>query len=178
MSLETVGLGVAPIVVNKYLWDTLKAIDPNISRGYGQTMPIFPLGDAAAGKKSWENKPYLIYDRMFKTIKVRHFYPVKHEEITYFLKAKEQDTMLWGSAIQLILDRADDAGKDINDWIRQNGGSEVYPVYFHSLKVYQTMSSRATEKEFSRDFSVRPFYISEFIIDMKYHNTKSLEDYL
>lgn len=171
--------GVAPIVVNKYLWDTMKTIQPNLSqsRNYGQTLPIFPLGDSASGKKSWENKTYIIYDRMFKPMK-DPFYQIKCEEIRYHLKAKEQDTFIWGSAIQSILDRQDDAGKDINDWIRDNGGSEIYPIYFHSVRLYQVSSSLATEGENQRDLSVRPYYITEFIADMKYHYTKSLEDYL
>ena len=52
MSLDF--LGVAPIVVNKYLWDTMKGIQPNLSSSskYGNTIPIFPLGDSASGKKS------------------------------------------------------------------------------------------------------------------------------
>jgi len=175
MSLQD--FAVAPIAVNKYLWDTLKAIEPTFNKSYGQTIPIFPLSDAASGKKTWENKTYMLYDRMFKMMK-SSFYPIKCEEVRYFLKAKEQDTFLWGSAIQMILDRSDDAGKDINKWIRENGGCEKYPIYFHRLRVYQVSSSLATEKENIRDFSVRPYYITEFIIDMEYHYTNSLEDYL
>jgi hypothetical protein len=177
MSLES--FVVAPTIVNKYLWDTMKTIQPSLSesKNYGQTIPIFPLGDAASGKKSWENKSYIIYDRMFTKMK-DPFYPVKCEEIKYNLKAKEKDTLIWGSAIQTILDRSDDAGKDINNWIRNNGGSDVYPIFFHKLRVYQVSSSLATEPENLRDFSIRPYYISEFIVDMEYHYTKSLEDYL
>jgi hypothetical protein len=78
----------------------------------------------------------------------------------------------------MILDRTDDAGKDINDWIRNNGGNDEYPVYIHKLRVNQTTSSLATEKENIRDFSIRNFYVTEFIVDVEYHYTKSLEDYL
>jgi hypothetical protein len=177
MSLDM--LGVAPIAVNKYFWDTMKVIEPSLSqsKNYGQTVPIFPLSDSASGKKTWENKTYIIYDRMFTKMK-DPFYPVKCEEIRYNLKAKEKDTLIWGSAIQIILDRSDDAAKDINSWIRNNGGNEVYPVFFHKLRVYQTSSSLATQGENIRDFSIRPYYVSEFIIDMEYHYTTSLEDYL
>jgi hypothetical protein len=177
MSLED--LVVAPAIVNKYLWDTMKAIQPSLSesKNYGQTIPIFPLGDASSGKKSWENKSYIIYDRMFTKMK-DSFYPIKCEEIRYNLKAKERDTFIWGSAIQTILDRSDDAGKDINKWIRDHGGKDIYPIFFHKLRVYQVASSLATETENLRDFSIRPYYVSEFIIDMEYHYTNSLEDYL
>lgn len=177
MSLSN--LGVAPIVVNNYLWDTMKQIQPSLSqtKNYGQKIPFFPLGDSASGNKSWENKAYFIYDRMFKQMK-DPFYPVKCEEVRYHLKGKEDDTFLWGSAIQMILDRQDDSGKDINEWIRQNGGNEKYPLYFHSTRIYQVSSSLATEKENIRDISIRPYYVTEFMVDLKYHYTTSLEDYL
>lgn len=171
--------GIAPIAVNNYLWDTMKLIDPTLSQSkkYGQTVPIFPLSDSASGKKSWENKAYIIYDRMFKKTK-NPFYQIKSEEIRYALKAKEQDTFIWGSVIQQILDRQDDAGKDINAWIRNNGGNSAYPIYFHSLRMYQVDSNLATDSENIRDFSIRQFYVSEFIVEMTYHYTKSIEQYL
>jgi len=171
--------GIAPIIVNNYLWSVMKLIEPTLtqSKNYGTTIPFFPLGDSNSGKKGWENKSYVIYDRMFKAMK-DPFYPIKCEEIKYHLKAKEQDSFIWGSAIQQILDRQDDAGKDVNNWIRNNGGSVKYPIYFHSLRVFQLSESMPTDPGNVRDLSSRPYYISEFIIDMKYHYTKSLEDYL
>lgn len=170
-------LGVAPIAVNAYLWDTLKAIDPTLGNKYRTKVPIFPLSDQASGNKSWENKPYLIYDRMFK-MGGGPFYPKKKEQLLYYLKGNEEQTIYWGSAIQLILDRGDDAGKDINQWIRNNGGSEEYPIFFHYLKIYQIESSVASSSEMRRDFSSRAYHVTEFIVDMCYHYTKSLEDYL
>ena len=175
--MSLIDLPVAAIPINAYLWDTMKKIEPSLAAKYGQKIPIYPLGDAASGNKSWENKSYFIYDRMF-TIMRSPFYPIKCENIHYFLKAKETDTLLWGSAIQMILDRSDDAGKDINNWIRNNGGSEEYPIYFHKLRVNQVASSLASTKENLRDFTNMPFYISEFIVDAEYHYTKSLDDYL
>ena len=171
--------GVAPLAVNNYLWETMKTIEPSLSqtKNYGQKTPFFPLGDSASGNKSWENKTYVVYDRMFKAMK-DPFYPIKCEEIKYNLKAKEEDSFIWGSVFQTILDRQDDSGKDINSWIRENGGNDVYPLYFHSTRIYQTSSSMATEKENLREIGARPYYVTEFIVDMKYHYTKSLEDYL
>lgn len=171
--------GIAPLAVNNYLWETMKIIEPDLSKiaNYGDKTPFFPLGDSASGNTSWENKTYVVYDRMFKIMK-DPFYPVKCEEIRYRLKAKEEDTFVWGSVFQNILDRQDDSGKDINAWIRENGGTDAYPIYFHSTRMYQVSSSLSTEKENLTEISVRPYYITEFIIDMKYHYTKSLEDYL
>lgn len=170
-------LGVAPLAVNGYLWDTLKLIEPTFDNTYGDKTPIFPLGDSASGSKSWENKTYMIYDRMFK-LGWGPFYPKKKEHLLYYVKGNEEDSLLWGSAIQIILGREDDAGKDINNWIRENGGNDEYPVFFHYIRVYQNTSSISSASELKRDFSSRPYYITEFIVDMCYHYTKSLEDYL
>jgi hypothetical protein len=159
MSLSN--LGVAPLAVNGYLWDTMKKIDPSLEAKYKNKIPIFPLSDQASGNKSWGNKPYLIYDRMFK-LGGGPFYPKKKEQLLYYV----------------ILDRGDDAGKDINQWIRENGGNEEYPMYFHYLRIYQTDSSISSSSEMKRDFSTRAYYVTEFYIDMCYHYTKSLEDYL
>ena len=177
MSLSS--FGVAPIAVNNYLWSVMKLIEPTLtqSKNDGTTIPFFPLSDSNSGKKSWEAKSYFIYDRMFKVMK-DPFYPIKCEEIRYNLKAKAQDTFIWGSAVQQILDRQDDAGKDVNNWIRSNGGNAVYPVYFHSLRVFQVNSSLTSDSSNQRDFTTRPYYLTEFIVDMKYHYTKSLEEYL
>lgn len=171
--------GIAPLAVNNYLWETMKTIQPSLSqtKNYGQKTPFFPLGDSSSGNKSWENKTYVVYDRMFKAMK-DPFYPIKCEEIRYHLKAKEEDSFVWGSVLQTILDRQDDSGKDINAWIRENGGTDIYPIYFHSTRIYQVSSSLSTEKENLREIGVRPYYITEFIVDMKYHYTKALEDYL
>lgn len=170
-------LGVAPLAINGYLWDTMKAIDPSLQNKYKTKVPIFPMSDQASGNKSWENKPYLIYDRMFK-LGGSPFYPKKKEQLLYYVKGNEEDSFLWGAAIQTILDRMDDAGKDINSWIRENGGNDKYPVFFHYLRVYQTDSSISSSSEIKRDFSTRAYYITEFYIDVCYHYTKSLEDYL
>jgi len=51
MSLQD--LGVAPLAVNNYFWDTMKQIEPSFSNKYKNIVPIFPLSDAASGKKMW-----------------------------------------------------------------------------------------------------------------------------
>lgn len=170
-------LGVAPLAINGYFWDTMKAIEPSFNQRYGAKIPIFPLGDPASGSKSFDNKTYMVYDRILK-LGYGPFYPKRVEQLLYYVKGNETDTLLWGSAIQIILGREDDAGKDINKWIRENGGNEEYPISFHYLRVYQTKSSVPSSSELKRDFSSRPYYVSEFMIDVCYHHTKSLEDYL
>lgn len=178
MSFENI---VVPAqAVNGYVWDTMKKLDPTLTqtKRYGNRVPFFPVGDSASGQKQWENKPYFIYDRVFRFAS-SPFYPKKRESLLYYLKAKEVDTLQWSAAVQLILDREDDAAKDINDWIRsQPNASEEFPIYFHNLRVYQARSGSPSSSGMMREESSRPYYVTEFIVDICYHFTKSLEDYL
>lgn len=159
------------LTVNNYLWDTMKQIDPTLgqTKNYGNKIPFFPISDAASGIKSWENKTYVIYDRMLK-MKNSPFYPVKKEHIFYAVKGKEEGSFEWSAAIQYILDRMDDAAQDINDWNRNQ--ENPANVYFHHLRVFQVETSKP------REFSNRPFYITEFIVETEYHFTDSIEEYL
>ena len=131
-------------------------------KNYGDTLPFFPMSDSASGLKAWENKPYFIYDRMLR-LTGSPFPYIKKEHILYALKGKEEQTLEWSMALQYIIDRQDDSAQDINDWNR----SQTSPsgVYFHSTRLLQTGGS------VSRDFSNRPFYITEFIVEAEYHLT-------
>lgn len=177
MSFDVFGSPV--LAINGYLWDTMKKIDPTLTqtKKYGQKIPFFPIGDSASGQKQWENKPYFVYDTVFR-FSSDPFYQNKRESVLYYLRANAVETIQWSTVLQAILDREDDAGKDINDWIRNNGGNDEYPVYFHNVRVYQSRSSVASSDSDVREASARKYYITEFMIDTRYHFTKSLEDYL
>lgn len=149
--------------VNGYLWSVMKQIEPTFAKQYGQKIPFFPISDAQSGTKSWDKKPYIIYDRILRAGS-GPFYPIKKESLAYYVKGSEKDSIEWGMAIQYILDRQDDAAQDINSWNRSQTSPEN--VYFHHLRVYQDDSSAV------RDFSVRPFYITKFIVDVEYHFTE------
>jgi hypothetical protein len=173
MTLSQLSLPV--LTVNGYLWDTLKQIEPTFEKKYGSKIPFFPLSDAASGTKSWETKTYVIYDRMIRRNR-RSFYPIKNEHILYYVKGREVDSLEWGLAIQIILDRMDDAAQDINEWNRNQANPAG--VYFHHLKVYQTDSGEMGSPMETRDFSTRPFYITRFIVEAEYHFTDSFESLL
>jgi hypothetical protein len=170
-------LGQAMLPVNGYLWDTILAIEPTFVTAYAGKRPFYPISDAATGKSQWLDKAYFVYDRMF-AFNGNPFYPVKKEHIIYSLKASDIETLQFGSAIYTILDRQDDAAKDVNTWIRANGGSDRYPVYFHSIRVYQTQPRMSSSTENIRNDSSRAKVVTDFVVDMEYHYTKSLEDYL
>jgi hypothetical protein len=112
-------LGIPSLAVNGFLWDTMKKIEPALSDKYGSTIPFYPVGDSAAGDEPWDNNPYFIYDRVFR-FSSKPFYEHKRESTLYYLKAREVDSLTWSAALQMILDREDDAAKDINDWIRNH----------------------------------------------------------
>jgi len=150
------------LTVNGYVWSVMKQLDPTFQKQYGNKIPFFPISDSASGTKSWETKPYVIYDRMLK-MRPGAFYPTKREHILYAVKGKEEQTLEWSMAFQYILDRMDDAAQDINEWNRNQENPSN--VYFHHLRVFQNDSS------VSRDFSNRPFYITEFIVEAEYHLT-------
>jgi hypothetical protein len=157
------------LVINGYLWDTMKKIDSGLAAPYKGIMPFFPLSDAASGTESWEDKAYVIYDRMMQLSR-GPFYPVKSENILYSVKGNEEQTIQWSLAIQIIVDRMDDAAQDANEWNRKQASPEH--VYFHHLKAFQILR-RPTE---ARDFSNRPYYISQLMVEAEYHFTDSLED--
>lgn len=157
------------ITINGYVWNVMKQIEPTFNKQYGQTIPFFPVSDAKSGTKSWENKPYVIYNRIIKN-RDRAFYPIKREHLLYAVKGTVKDSIEWSMAIQYILDRMDDAAQDINDWNR----SQTTPanIYFHHLRVFQ---SQGTE---NREFSSRPYSIAQFTIEAEYHFTNSIESFL
>jgi|AntAceMinimDraft_6_1070360.scaffolds.fasta_scaffold04057_4 hypothetical protein len=161
--------------INGYLWKTMKEIEPSLARKYGKTVPFFPVSDSVSGKASWDDKPYVIYDRMLK-LKPGPFYVCKKEHLLYYIKGKETDIFEWGLAMQFILDRMDDAAQDVNAWNRLQ---EVpAKIYFHHLRVYQTDSGDMSSATSTRDFSTRPNYISQFVVEAEYHFTESIESIL
>lgn len=166
---------VPALTVNGYLWDTMKQFDNTFAKKYGTKIPFFPISDSATGTKSWENKPYIVYDRMLRRSK-NPFYEIKNEQILYYVKGNEIETLEWGAAIQFILDRMDDAAQDINDWNRSQNSPAG--VYFHHLRVHQTDSGDMGSPSGTRDFSVRPYYITRFLVETEYHFTETFQSML
>jgi hypothetical protein len=178
MTLAFNQISIPALALNGYLWDTMKLLQPSLSEEYEDTMPFYPLGDESSGNKAWDNKPYFIYDRVFR-FSSNPFYPIKRESTLYYLKAREIDSLEWSAVLQLILDREDDAAKDINDWIRNDDSSIDHNVFFHNVRVYQARSSSPSSSGKIREAStIQPYYITEFMVDTHYHFTKSLDDYL
>jgi hypothetical protein len=163
------------VTINGYLWDTMKQLEPTLAKKYKGKVPFYPISDSASGSSSWDENPYIVYDKMIRLTR-QPFPYIKRDHTLYYLKGNEIDTLQWGLAIQAILDRGDDAAQDINDWNR----AQAVPakVYFHNLIVSQTDSGDMGSPSNTRDFSERPFYITRFIVDAKYHFTESVDSIL
>ncbi len=161
--------------INGYLWSVMTQIEPTLVKAYGGKTPFFPISDATAGAKLWEKNPYFVYDRMMRITR-KPFYPIKRDHVLYYLNANAEETLRWGSAVQYILDRQDDAAQDINSWNRAQASPAN--IYFHELRVYQSDAGDQGSPALTRDFSVRPKYITQFIVDAQYHFTDSLESIL
>jgi hypothetical protein len=123
-------ISIPSLAVNKYLWHTMKTLEPSLDNQYGNTIPFYPIGDSAAGDEPWDNKPYIVYDRVFR-FSSKPFYEHKRESTLYYLKAREIESLTWSAAIQMILDREDDSAKDINAWIRNEWYQKIL------LRAYQ-----------------------------------------
>lgn len=160
--------------VNGYLWDTMKAIEPQLQRKYKRS-PFYPATDNVAGDAAWKEQTYVLFDRMLRNRR-NPFYPIKNDHFLYYLKSNELEIIDWANAIQLILDRQDDAAQDVNDWNRRQ--ETPASVYFHHLRVYQADTGDMGTATLTRDFNTNSKFVTRFIVEAEYHFTVTLEDYL
>ena len=163
MALKDIVPIVPAVPINRYLWSVIAELDPDLVLSYNGILPFSPLGESASGDAPWDGKPSVVYDRMM-VINPNPFYPVKKEQIQYALKATPSDSLIWGSAIQFILDGGDDVARAVNDY----NSDMNYGLFFHTLRVFQT-SSQISSSGVQRDYSINQFYISKFIVDTEFH---------
>lgn len=155
-----------PIIhLNNYVWDTMKSLDGTLDGVYGGLTPFFPLADSRAGDATWEDKPYVVYDHLFKMGDKR--VPAIHKfQGLYFVRGKAEDVIVWTNAIHHILDRGDYAAQDCNAFLAST--SPTAGVYFHNIRSMQI----DMVKDSRQDLAIRQYYVASMIIDMQYHITK------
>lgn len=151
--------------INKYLWNSMKQIDPSLAVQYGTTVPFFPLADSRAGDTGWGTKPYVVYDMLFK-LRGKPFYPVKKVQAMYFVRGTAEDVLSWSNAIGHILDREDQSAQDINKYLTAN--NPTAGIYFHRTRVMQIDMVNDNRQ----DLSVRQQYTASMIVDFEYHISK------
>ena len=162
MALKDIVPLVPAVPINRYLWSKIAELDPDLVMSYNGIMPFYPLGDSAAGDAPWDQKPNIVYDRMM-TINSNPFYPIKKEQIHYALKALPSDSLTWGSAIQYILDRMDDAAQEVNEYNADMnyglfsialGSSKPHHRSHHPVPSVTTQSISSTSVDLSSTLSI------------------------
>ncbi len=147
--------------VNQYVWWAMNQIDETLEDQYNGIIPFFPLADSRGGDSAWGEKPYVVYDHLYK-VNGRSFPYVHRAQFLYFIRGQATDTLTWGTAIQHIVDRGDDAAKDCNEYIgKQEGPSSVF---FHTLRGF--VVDEASDKRM--DLQVRQYYTTSLIVEADY----------
>ena len=162
MSLKSV-VPVPVVSVNKYIWDTMKRIDPSLEAEYQGVLPFFPLADSRGGDANWGAKPYIVYDITTRK-RQNKFYPKHSVQIYYFVRGQAEDVIVWANTIQHIIDREDDAAKDVNSFMADQHPEEA-KVYFHSFNAF--MMDQVNDKRM--DLAVSQFYTMSMIVETSYH---------
>jgi hypothetical protein len=162
MSLKST-FAVPVVPLNSYIWDTMKRIEPSLDAEYQGIVPFFPLADSRGGDANWGDKPYIVYDITTRK-RQNSFYPKHSIQIYYFLRGKPQDIIVWSNAIQHIVDREDDAAKDVNSYMATEHPEDA-KVFFHNFKVF--MMDQVNDKRM--DLAVQQFYTMSMIVEANYH---------
>ena len=159
---------IPAVPINGYVWDKLKQLDgPGGDLSKYTVRPFFPISDAKSGDAFWQSNTYVIYDQLMK-FRETPFYPVHKEQVLYFVRGTATNNLVWTNAIAHILDRGDQAGKDVNAWMRIN--QPDCGIYFHSFKVFQV--DHAAEQRTDQALNQR--YVSTMVIEYTYHLTKTM----
>jgi hypothetical protein len=151
-------------IINLYVWEQFKTHAPAFYNLYAQTsggpdiVPFFPAPANNLPTPVLENDlPYIMFDKFSRVRSgYKYFYPIKTDQMRYTIvggslydiNRNQQDryatTINLTSLVQNILDREDDAARDINEFAKTlpDYNSANYPelnrYYFHCVNVYQS----------------------------------------
>lgn len=148
--------------VNRYVWNTMKEIDDTLDAQYDGIIPFFPLADSRGGDASWGNKPYVVYDHLYR-LRTGYFPYIHRVQLLYFVRGTAEDVVTWTNAIQHILDRGDDAAKDCNKFLFET--DQDADIYFHCFKGFMVDMVNDSRQ----DLAVRQYYTGSMIIEADYH---------
>jgi hypothetical protein len=115
------------------------------------------------------------YDRLLR-FRRDAFYPMKCEQLLYYVYSVPSKIIDAGIIISQLLDRSDAAAEDLNRWCmaKQNGDSPIsdsavpitHNVYFHDIKVYQLEEVR----DLTELAALRGLTLNKFVIEYDYHS--------
>lgn len=151
--------------LNKYLWHSMCQIDTTLPTQYDGITPFFPLADSRGGDAPWDDKPYIVYDNMFK-MRPGSFPHIHRVQAMYFVRGSAKDVVVWTNAISQILDRGDSAAQDANNYLASSDPGH----YFHRFKVFQ-IDMVSDQRQ---DLAVRQYYTASMIVEVDYHITNML----
>jgi hypothetical protein len=179
-------------IINLYVWEQFKTYAPTFYNLYGPTsggsdiVPFFPAPANNLPTAVIDNDlPYIMFDK-FSRIRggYKYFYPIKTDQMRYTIvggslydiNRNQQDryatTINLTSLIQNILDREDDAAKDINEFTKTlpDYNDANYPELnrysFHCINVYQS-GFTDTQQDVSDFMEYNP--TRDLIIKYDYH---------
>jgi hypothetical protein len=180
-------------IINLYVWEQFKTYAPAFYNLYGPTsggpdiVPFFPAPANNLPTAVLDNDlPYIMFDKFSRVRSgYKYFYPIKTDQMRYTvvggslydINRNQQDryatTINLTSLIQSILDREDDAAKDINDFTKTlpdyNDANypELNKYYFHCVNVYQS-GFTDTQQDVSNFMEYNP--TRDLIIKYDYHS--------
>jgi hypothetical protein len=123
-----------------------------------------------------DNPLMVSYDRMLR-LRPSTFYVHKREQLMYYLYNGSIDVLFnAGNIISQLLDREDEAARDLNRWMNakykssnpivdESGTRLPLNIFFRNLKVYQADEGR----DLLELGTVKTVYTNKYIIEYDYH---------
>jgi hypothetical protein len=181
-------------IINEYVWEQFKTQAPAFYNLYPKTVggpdfiPFFPAGTGNIPPEIIDGDlPYIVFDKFTKvrTGAYKYFYPIKSEQMRYTIyggslygdAANGSDrygvTINLTSLISAILDREDDAAKDINqfagtlDDYTDAAYPQLFKYSFHCINVFQSGYAES-QQDVANLMEYRPS--RDLIIKYDYHS--------
>lgn len=153
------------VAINKYVWEQFRLAKPAIYANYTGVIPFFPVDDIQAGDSAWDDKTHIVFDSMMRPRSSnKGLYPVKMGQLLYSIKGPVDDIFEWREFIYDVLDREDQAAKDVNRYAGINIAG--YNIFFHSICAHQFNYINMSYKQAPTQ---RKDQTAELVIPFEYH---------
>lgn len=154
------------LIINSYVWEQFRLAKSSIYSNYS-SRPFVPIRDINSDYP-WGDSPYIVYDSFMRPrSKNKYFYPIKTAQMMYSIKGSVSDIYEWRDFISNVLDREDDAAKDINEYAGNSGNFDPLTVKFHCINTSQVNYVGNTTEQSGQ----RRHYSANLIVKYDYHIT-------
>ena len=157
------------LAINSYVWNYITEQHPDFVSQYNGVIPIYPIYDATGADAKWKGKPYIVYDSLLR-INPGPFYPMRKEQLMYQIKGDVQDVIGLRELIINLLNRGDDAGKDINEHY-----CPINPDFQTFIECVKCFQINFTNEE-TKPSTNKQNYVASLIVEYEYHPTKIIND--